>query len=317
MEARLVAAAKGWMSTLRMIIDGGGTSTAVAVFDGAAERARTTLPPYRPTSDGLHTESLCHHLATWCAATAIPTEHIGLLLVGMAGVWSTEEKRVYADAVRRDWEAECATPSPNVIVLADIELVQFAALHGRPGIVLIAGTGSMGLGVSLAGAMVRCGGWGPRIDDAGGGFWIGREALRAVAHMIDGIGPSTHLIRPVAAWLRVGPEDLRGVADRLRSTTIDGVARLAPAVFTYAAEGDAVAASIVTAAADALATLVRTIVRHHPDVPALVVRYGSLWQQTSLCHDVERLVRDVVPEVEFETVDDVLSMANGVVDRIT
>lgn len=304
------------MTITRMIIDGGGTSTAVAVFDGMQERARTTLPPYRPSADGLHTDALCHHLATWCAATAIPTEHVALIVIGMAGVWSSEEKRAYADAFRRDWEAECATAVPNVIVLADIELVQFAALHGRPGIVLIAGTGSMGLGVSASGAMVRCGGWGPRIDDAGGGFWIGREALRAVAHMIDGIGPATHLIRPVAAWLRADAADMRAVADRLRTTTIDGVARLAPAVFTYAAEGDAASREIADRAAEALATLVRTIVRHHPDVPPLVVRYGSLWQQAALCDDVERRVRHEIAEATFETVDDVLSMSNAVVDRI-
>jgi N-acetylglucosamine kinase-like BadF-type ATPase len=312
MEAWLVAATQSLMTSLRLIIDGGGTSTAVAVFDGTVERARVSLPPYRPTSDSLQTDALCHHLATWLTATAIPSEAIRSVIVGMAGVWSAEEKRVYAEALRSDWETHLGIAAPHAVVLADIELVQVAALRGRSGIILIAGTGSMALGVTTNGHAVRCGGWGPRIDDAGGGFWIGREALRAVARMIDGTGPSTHLIRPVAAWLRVDSQDLTAVANRLRSASIDGVSRLAPAVFTYAEEGDASATEIISEAAQALTTLVRTITRHHQEIEPLVVRYGSLWKAQLLVGSVERQILAGHDAMAFESVDDVLAAANAV-----
>lgn len=307
-----MAATESLMTSLRLVIDGGGTSTAVAVFDGTVERARVSLPPYRPTSDSLHTDALCHHLATWLTATAIPSEEIRTVVIGMAGVWSAEEKRIYAEALRSDWETHLGTAAPHTVVLADIELVQIAALRGRSGIILIAGTGSMALGVTPNGHAVRCGGWGPRIDDAGGGFWAGREALRAVARMIDGTGPSTNLIRPVAAWLRADSQDLTAVANRLRSTSIDGVARLAPAVFTYAEEGDTVANEIVSEAAQALTTLVLTITKHHPEVESLVVRYGSVWNAQLLVESVERHILAVHGTMAFESVDDVLTAANAV-----
>ncbi|MBU3740990.1 MAG: hypothetical protein FGM24_01770 [Candidatus Kapabacteria bacterium] len=307
-----MAAAQGTMSKLRMIIDGGGTSTAVAVFDGTAERARVALPPYRPVGGALQTEALCHHLATWCAATAIPTDHVDSLVVGMAGVWTGEEKRAYAEAFRRDWEDETGSRSPRVTVLADIELLQLAALRGRSGIVLIAGTGSMALGVTTSGAIERCGGWGPRIDDAGGGFWIGREAVRAVAHMIDGTGPTTDLVRPVAAWLRVDAQDHAAVANRLRSTSIDGVARLAPAVFAYADEGDAVAERIARQASEELAKLVATIANRRTDIAPIVVRYGSLWHAVLLADTVESLIQANVANAVMESIDDVLASANAV-----
>lgn len=317
MEAWLLAAAKGHMTSLRLIIDGGGTSTAVAVFDGAVERARTSLPPYRPTVESLQTEALCHHLATWLTATAIPSEDVRSAVVGMAGVWSAEEKRAYADAFRNDWEAHLGSAAPHAVVIADIELVQVAALRGRSGIILIAGTGSMALGITPDGHSVRCGGWGPRIDDAGGGFWVGREALRAVARMIDGTGPTTNLIRPVAAWLRVDSQDLTAVANRLRSTSIDGVARLATAVFTYADEGDSAAIGIVREAATSLATLVLTTLRHHPGIEPLVVRYGSLWNAQLLVSAVEQHIHAVHDAITFESVDDVLTAANDVLHRAT
>lgn len=307
-----MAAAEGTMSSLRMIIDGGGTSTAVAVFDGTNERARVTLPPYRPVGVELQTEALCHHLATWCVATAIPTDHVASLVVGMAGVWTGEEKRAYAEAFRRDWEDETGSPTPRVTVLADIELLQLAALRGRSGIVLIAGTGSMALGVTASGLVERCGGWGPRIDDAGGGFWIGREAVRAVAHMIDGTGPTTDLVRPVAAWLRVDARDHSAVANRLRTTSIDGVARLAPAVFTYADEGDAVAKRIALEAADELAKLVRTVANRRSDIAPVIVRYGSVWNATLLSEAVTHILQAEMADVTIESIDDVLASANAV-----
>jgi N-acetylglucosamine kinase-like BadF-type ATPase len=228
----------------------------------------------------------------------------------MAGVWTGEEKRIYTEMFCSDWEAKCGTAAPNVVVLADIELVQFAALAARSGIVLIAGTGSMALGVTTTGSIVRCGGWGPRIDDAGGGFWLGREAIRSVAQMIDGIGPSTALIRPVAAWLRTDANDVHAVAARLRSASIDNVARLASAVTAYAEEGDAVAVDITTRAALALATLAKTLLRTHSDLAPVVVCYGSVWHSEAIR---QRTTADIVahhPDVVFESVDDVLTAAN-------
>lgn len=309
-----MAAAKGRMSVTRMIIDGGGSSTAVGVYTGTAEVARTVLPPYRPTPEGLHTEALCHHLATWGTSTSVPIERIAFILVGMAGLWNTEEKRAYADAFGRNFEAAFGIAAPQIMVVADIELVQLAALRGRAGIVLIGGTGSMALGVSASGSMYRCGGWGPRVDDAGSGFWIGRLALRAVARMLDGTGAATLLIRPVAAWLRVSPDDEYAIATRLRSVAIDGVARLAQGVFSYADEADVIAQDIRTAAARALAALVHGIVRRNADVPPLVVLFGSLWLHTPLREAVETLVCAEIPKAEFEYVDDVLVATAAVLD---
>src|SRR5439155_1968617 len=65
-------------------------------------------------------------------------------------------------------------------------------------IVLVVGTGTVAYGRDAAGRAARAGGWGPLFGDEGGGYWVGCEALRAVARAHDGRGPETALQRLVA-----------------------------------------------------------------------------------------------------------------------
>ena len=61
------------------------------------------------------------------------------------------------------------------------------------GVVLIAGTGSIAMGINEAGAVERSGGWGPTLGDEGSGYDIARQALKAVAASFDGRAPRTAL----------------------------------------------------------------------------------------------------------------------------
>ena len=78
-----------------------------------------------------------------------------------------------------------ALPAQAVVTLSDIELACHAAFAPGAGYVLYAGTGSVAAFVDASGQLQRAGGRGPIIDDAGGGFWIAREALRQVWRLED------------------------------------------------------------------------------------------------------------------------------------
>jgi glucosamine kinase len=71
-------------------------------------------------------------------------------------------------------------PATAVRAISDIELACHAAFAPGAGYVLYAGTGSVAAFVDANGQLQRAGGRGPIIDDAGGGHWIAREALRQV-----------------------------------------------------------------------------------------------------------------------------------------
>jgi glucosamine kinase len=265
-----------------VVIDGGGTSTVAAAFRSGAELYRTEWPSYKPEPEASKTDELCRSIGTWLASIAIVPTDVALVVLGMSGVWSDREKHWYSDDLTAAWEHYVGSGMPRMAVMSDVELVQLAALGASPGVVMIAGTGVMAVGVSAAGQRVRVGGWGPRIDDAGGGFWMGRQALRAVALSLDGRGPQTLLIRPVAAFLRCDPEEPWALQNALRTTSITSVARLAQAVCTYAAEGDRVAVDIRDRAANELGHVLRTARAAAGAECARTVIYGSLFLDSAL-----------------------------------
>lgn len=271
------------MSTY-LVLDGGGSSTDVAAVHSGEIVARTLLPSFKPTPESLGTADLARALGAWIA-TAVPNVTPSYVLVGMAGVWADVERRRYLQDFADSWEQYVSADVPRITVISDVELVQLAALGDGPGIICIAGTGSIAVGRRADGRTIRVGGWGPRIDDAGGGFWIGREALNAVVRMLDGRGPSTELLRPVASWLRCDPTDTVTLQNALRSTGIDRAARLAEAVLSYADEGDAVAVSIRHRAAIELAALITTAQKVVDEGP--VVGYGSLLNNINLVDTIE------------------------------
>jgi N-acetylglucosamine kinase-like BadF-type ATPase len=78
-------------------------------------------------------------------------------------------------------------------IVTDGEIALTGAFLGEPGIIVIAGTGSIAFGRNAAGAMRRAGGWGYVFGDEGGAFDIVRHAARAALRLEEGWGPPTSL----------------------------------------------------------------------------------------------------------------------------
>ena len=73
-------------------------------------------------------------------------------------------------------------------------MVALAGAHaGEPGIITVAGTGTISFGRNAAGKYARAGGWGYVYGDEGGGFDIVRQAVRAILRYEEGWGPPTLL----------------------------------------------------------------------------------------------------------------------------
>src|SRR5580693_5110485 len=166
------------------------------------------------------------------------------VIVGAAGALAAPDAaRALGDALLASLRAE------RVAVTSDAVIAHAGALDGEPGVVLIAGTGVVALAIGADGVLRTADGWGPWLGDEGGGAWIGAAGLRAALRAHDGRGPCTTLLD--AARARFGapqtwPAQLTGAA---------ALASFAPDVL--AAEGDAAALAIVSAAAEALAATAR------------------------------------------------------------
>ncbi len=223
-------------------VDIGGTSSRVALFVGGQERGRSEGRG-EPMRIGRGTA-----IATGIAAMARPllvregVARADVLVIGASGVGRAaerEELAAAADAERLSWKVK---------VVTDGELARAAAFGGAPGVLLIAGTGSIAVSVDREGTARRAGGLGWRMGDQGSGYWIAMRALEAVGAMQDGLGPVTHLAERLA-----GAAGCRSVAELVRwstvATTAD-VAGLGPVVVEAADHGDAIAEMIISQAVD-------------------------------------------------------------------
>lgn len=172
----------------------------------------------------------------------------------------------------------------RLLVTHDAFIALAGATAGAPGIIVIAGTGSIAFGRNEAGATARAGGWGYLFGDEGGAFDLVRQALRAVLRNEEGWGARTALRE---ALLEAG--GTRDANDLLHRFYTDEyprhrVAAFAKLVDDVARTGDKVASDILGSAAQSLATIAATVRRQLFDTASAVdVRYsGGVFQSESL-----------------------------------
>ena len=209
----------------RLAIDGtrshreGGGAPGLAARDGVALALASILP---------------------LLADARP-ERIG---VGAAGaMYATAEADALARALADDRGAPCA-------VTSDVVTAHAGALDGEAGVLLIAGTGAVALGIT-ADAHRTVDGWGPDLGDLGSGSWLGREGVRAVLRSRDGLGPATVLTDVLTLLIGDGTSPIAWVGGAAAPARL--LATFAPAVLDAADQGDAAARAIRDDAARMLA----------------------------------------------------------------
>jgi N-acetylglucosamine kinase-like BadF-type ATPase len=143
----------------------------------------------------------------------------------------------------------------RLVVTHDGMIALSGAMAGKPGIIAIAGTGSMAFGRNAEGRTARAGGWGYIFGDEGGGFDIVRQAVRALLRGDEGWGEATAL-RPamLPATETANANDLLHVfyTDEWPRSRVAALARV---VDDVAMRGDAIARSILQNAAQQLASL--------------------------------------------------------------
>lgn len=204
---------------------------------------------------------------------------------------------------RLDAVAEGLLPAPKYRCVNDMVCGWAAALAGRDGINIVAGTGSIGYG-EFDGRGARAGGWGELFSDEGSAYWVAREGLRLFSRMSDGRadqGPLYDLLRrhfKVRADLDVcaavyGPPPM----------TRSELAALAPLVSRAARAGDRQAQFIIELAAQELAAVVHAVWDQlgAPQQLPLPVSYsgGMFHQDIGLAQKLESILANGERRYEF------------------
>jgi glucosamine kinase len=170
--------------------------------------------------------------------------------LGFSG--GAEDKDAYARELIR---------SKKYKITHDAETALSGATVGEPGIVIIAGTGSMAFGRNAAGQTSRAGGWGYIFGDEGGAFDLTRRALRAALRQEENWGPATRLF---AMLLKMSGATSANTLLHRFYADLDrpAIAALSVLVTQAAVDGDAVASSILQEAASHLVWYVEGVYRH-------------------------------------------------------
>ena len=256
-------------------IDGGGThSTAVAAWPDGRIAAVTEGGGLNFHNSGVETvhrrlEEMVQDLCARCGAEA---EEI---CVGMSALDAPADAATLALFTRGMFR-------PGQLDLqsdAYIALQGFAL--GKPGVIVIAGTGSMLLMQDGAGCQHAAGGWGYLLGDAGSGYTLAREGLLAVIDATEGLAPDTPLVADALAYF--GTDTPRGLIDRIYApdATPDRLAGFAKYVLIHAQEGEATARDILARNMKRLARSTAQLLKAAPEV-AQVGLYGGIFGHSEL-----------------------------------
>ena len=221
-----------------------------------------------------------------------PLQPLASACFGLTGAWD------HAPAVVR-----AILPVERLVAVEDTVTAQAGAFAAGPGIVLIAGTGSVAYGKAERGKIGRAGGWGYLMGDEGSGYDIGLQALRAAAQAYDGRGPATLLVDHIPAHF--GLPNLEAVqeavyAGRLNRAEIAGLARLT-ARLAGAPENDPVARVIFDRAGEALAVTVLAVAKQLDGSSLPVSPVGGVFKAGALILDpFSRHLRGRLPQTMIQ-----------------
>ena len=252
-------------------LDGGGSATRWAICDAAgAELARGEL---QPVTGHLFRPDALAAFSAFAAAlrTATAGHRLAAVVAGITGLTGDAPEAARAAAILAD---ALGVPVGRVRVEDDLWIGYHAVLRPGEGHAVYAGTGSVGLHLRADGGILRVGGRGMLIDDAGSAFWIGREGLNLLYRRIDAGEPPGGL--GAALFAAIGGADWNAVRAHVYGGTgpADGraaVAMLARAVARAAGGGDAGALDILHRAGVELARLALALTARAGVLPVAVL----------------------------------------------
>lgn len=285
------------MRELVIGLDGGGTQTRAAVADMSGAILGTGLSGACNLAAVPPAEALAAALSAIDVALAEAGGTRGdviALCAAVAGVSFSERRQQFLKSL------QAAFPLASVDVVPDYAAALTGATGGGPGVIVIAGTGSVAYGENAAGISHRTGAYGYLIDDAGSGYGLGRAALAAALRGRDGTGEATTLGPRLCAALEIVSLDdiVPGIyGGTLSRVAVAGLSRVvADAALD---DGDLVAEALLMRAGGALAVLVRGVTDRlfaDAEAPYPLCRVGGLWAAGGVLKDVFiRSVRRFAP----------------------
>jgi len=235
-------------------VDGGGSATrSVIISTGGEVLATAQAGPSNPITMGSE-----RALASILEAVDEASARCGVqeFLASRLGVAGTDRSRL-----RQELLAGMRSSFGDTAIVSDAASALAGGTGCRPGVVVIAGTGSIAYGENSLGQTARAGGWGWRLGDEGSGYTIGLKAIMAALRAHDGRGPETVLEQKIVSHLGLGR--LEDIIDWVYEPGREprDIAYLVPIVREAEAEGDEAAALVMAEAGAELGFVANAVIR--------------------------------------------------------
>ena len=281
-------------------IDAGGTKTVCLLADdqgNVVAEARGGGASLQAAGE-LEVEKVLHEVMD--AAVGDRDVRPAAICLGIAGVDRPGDTATVRGIMRRiGFKAQ-------TLVVNDALVALVAGAGDAPGVVVVAGTGSIAYGRDGSGRAARAGGWGYLLGDEGGGFWIGRAALTAIVRQFDGRGPATLLTPMILDHLGLSTPNELIHEIYYRDVHRHIIADIAGLVQSAMDQRDAIAAEILARAGSELASAAASVISRlemrgdaFPTVLAGGIFRGVPW----LVGDVTRRLSEAAPRTHVRPLD--------------
>jgi glucosamine kinase len=223
-----------------LAVDGGGTGTRVIVarLDGTVLARGEAGPSALGQGVAAAWLQIQQAITSAFAQTGLdhPAWQCCALAAGLSGVHNARQRQAFLDLL---------PPLGKVLLETDGYTMLIGAHAGQPGVMVAAGTGSVGEVLRSDGSHDVVSGWGFPVGDEGSGAWLGLNAVRIAMCAMDGRAPVGGLAQGV--WAHCGANRQEMAAWAAQSAQF-AYAQVAPLVFECA-ESDPAAANLLAQAA--------------------------------------------------------------------
>ena len=181
------------MSKFYLGVDGGGSKTELCVADGSGKTVLSLsggATSFKSIGNAAAFANM-RELVRQIDRAGIRPEHIQRGVWGMSGCDTPEDRVVYEAMIQ-----QAGFPAEKTTVVNDA-LLPFWAAAEVPGVVVIAGTGSIVVGIDSKGNSQRIGGWNYSFSDLGSGYWMSCRLLREMTLWLDGCREDCFTFRAV------------------------------------------------------------------------------------------------------------------------
>lgn len=281
-------------------VDGGGTKSLGLIADQDGHvLAQREVGPSNPNVVGFEeaSETLSTLVRQCCDDVRCLPAELSAIVFGLAGAGKDESRRRIAEHVNTLLVRKGDKALP-VTIDTDARIALEGAFDGKAGVVVIAGTGSVVIGKSERGEILKVGGWGRILGDEGSGYYIGRKAVMAVTVDMDGRGSSGILRNIFAERLQWHTRD--DIVEAVYQSKVD-LSSVAPLVLDAAASNDIVAQKILEKAAIHLVEQISALVVRlgiHRKV-GLVMYGGLIERETVYANLLHIKIMKVLPQVDI------------------